>query len=228
MLDRTNKDNVVTAAHLIPGWCYIHEMALLYELFKNSRVHVEIGTFCGKCMFVTACAMENGSKVIGVDAYDFEWVEAADPHFRLPYIGKVVDGVHEEKSWAEDVLNVTVKAIKKLVPDTEVALLKKPSIQAAIDCKNMQIDSIFIDGNHSKEGVSGDIRAWYPMLKPGGIMVGHDYWTFHPGVMEAVEECFGGHGVFPGGFRVQGDTRVWIHQKPEINPGTPAGISAAL
>lgn len=36
-------------------------------------------------------------------------------------------------------------------------------------------DLVFIDGDHSYEGCSGDIQAWLPNIKPGGIIAVHDY-----------------------------------------------------
>lgn len=36
-------------------------------------------------------------------------------------------------------------------------------------------DLIFIDGDHSYEGCAGDINAWLPHLKPGGVLAIHDY-----------------------------------------------------
>ena len=38
-----------------------------------------------------------------------------------------------------------------------------------------QIDMVFIDGDHSKNGVRGDIKAWRPKVRPGGIISFHDY-----------------------------------------------------
>ncbi len=37
-----------------------------------------------------------------------------------------------------------------------------------------EIDVIFIDGDHSFEGVTADIRAWVPKVKPGGLILFHD------------------------------------------------------
>ena len=34
---------------------------------------------------------------------------------------------------------------------------------------------VFIDGEHSYEGCRGDIEAWLPNIKPGGIIAVHDY-----------------------------------------------------
>lgn len=36
-------------------------------------------------------------------------------------------------------------------------------------------DLVFIDGDHTYEGCAGDIEAWWPNLRTGGIMAIHDY-----------------------------------------------------
>ena len=37
------------------------------------------------------------------------------------------------------------------------------------------LDLVYIDGNHAYEWVKEDIELWWPKLKPGGILAGHDY-----------------------------------------------------
>lgn len=37
------------------------------------------------------------------------------------------------------------------------------------------VDMVFVDGDHTEKGVMGDILAWKPKIKDGGIMVFHDY-----------------------------------------------------
>src|SRR4051794_7406011 len=46
-------------------------------------------------------------------------------------------------------------------------------------------DVIFVDGDHTGEGVTRDLRFWIDHLKPGGRLLGHD-WD-DPRVREAVE-----------------------------------------
>lgn len=37
------------------------------------------------------------------------------------------------------------------------------------------LDFVYIDANHTYECVYEDIELWYPKVKPGGIVAGHDY-----------------------------------------------------
>jgi len=48
----------------------------------------------------------------------------------------------------------------------------------------------FIDAGHAYESIFKDIAAWAPTIKPGGIIVFHDYGVWKPtvGVKKAVDE----------------------------------------
>jgi cephalosporin hydroxylase len=46
---------------------------------------------------------------------------------------------------------------------------------------------VFIDGDHSFEGVARDIQAWKKAVLPGGILAGHDYY------LESVAEAVRGN-----------------------------------
>jgi len=56
------------------------------------------------------------------------------------------------------------------------------------DKTNAQFDVVFIDGDHSVEGVLLDYDCWIDSLKPGGILAFHDYHPNHPGVVKVVDE----------------------------------------
>lgn len=52
-----------------------------------------------------------------------------------------------------------------------------------------EIDLLFIDGDHSAEGVGGDIDIWIPYVKDGGYVLFHDYGSpYHGFVTLAVDE----------------------------------------
>ena len=55
------------------------------------------------------------------------------------------------------------------------SIVKKTSKAAAKDFgKDEQFDFILIDGDHSYEGVTNDLKAYYPLLKKGGHVFVHD------------------------------------------------------
>lgn len=55
-----------------------------------------------------------------------------------------------------------------------------------------QVDMVFIDGDHRYETVLKDIDRAFELVKPGGIISGHDYdFPMWPGVKKAVDEKLG-------------------------------------
>ena len=88
----------------------------------------------------------------------------------------------------------------------QLKILRMTSVEAAKLFVNPYMgkeyfDLIFIDGDHYYEDVKEDILAWWPLLKKGGILCGHDYvWkqeeiVHHPGVRKAVDELFKGEVI---------------------------------
>ena len=63
-----------------------------------------------------------------------------------------------------------------------------PSTEAAKKFKDGELDFVYIDANHSYETCKEDIECWFPKVKPGGILGGHDYQPKFPGVIKAVNE----------------------------------------
>jgi predicted O-methyltransferase YrrM len=46
---------------------------------------------------------------------------------------------------------------------------------SALYHNHRQVDMVFIDADHTYNGCKGDIEAWLPNIKPGGILTVHDY-----------------------------------------------------
>jgi predicted O-methyltransferase YrrM len=66
--------------------------------------------------------------------------------------------------------------------------IKADSKSASVNFLDKSIDCIFIDMGHSYEEVSKDLEYWYPKVKIGGYIAGHD-WSWS-GVNAAVKEKF--------------------------------------
>jgi hypothetical protein len=53
------------------------------------------------------------------------------------------------------------------------------------------VDFVFIDAEHTYEGVLQDINAWMPHVRSGGLITGHDYKHVNfPGLTKAVHKVF--------------------------------------
>jgi hypothetical protein len=63
-------------------------------------------------------------------------------------------------------------------------------------------DLVFIDGDHSYEGVRADYEHWRPFIKPGGRLLFHDavpqrdHGSFHPEVAQLMGEIRARDGAY--------------------------------
>jgi len=99
------------------------------------------------------------------------------------------------------------KEVKKIFKgDQQVKIIRKTSMKALEDVPD-QIDLVYIDGNHSYSYVKQDIEKWFPKLRIGGLLSGHDYNpTMFPSVIKAVDE------IFPEDLFI-GYDHTWLKQK---------------
>jgi SAM-dependent methyltransferase len=61
------------------------------------------------------------------------------------------------------------------------------SLAAAATFAPGSVDLVFLDASHDEAAVAADIAAWWPSLRAGGILAGHDYRDDHGGVIAAVD-----------------------------------------
>ena len=78
---------------------------------------------------------------------------------------------------------------------------RSDSAEAAERVPPRSLDFVYIDAQHDYDSVRRDIEAWFPRVRPGGILSGHDYWDgLHPsdgqyGVKTAVDEFCAARGL---------------------------------
>jgi len=79
---------------------------------------------------------------------------------------------------------------------SRVQVLKGDSVEMADQVKDGSLDFIFIDADHSYQGVIRDLAAWVPKLRVGGMLSGHDIHL--AGVHRAVSEKIPNYQEVPG------------------------------
>lgn len=104
---------------------------------------------------------------------------------------KKAPGLTQHKSQEEfDRCYATVKALADSYGERAV-VMREYSVEAAEKINDGSLDYVFIDAEHTYEGVMEDVNAWLPKVKKGGWIGGHDYDNGRfVGVKRAVDELF--------------------------------------
>jgi hypothetical protein len=85
--------------------------------------------------------------------------------------------------------------------------IRKKSESAAGDLPN-GLDFVYVDGCHEYDCVMKDLNIYYPKIRSGGVLAGHDFWASNLGVCQAVLEfCHTNALVLEGSL-----TDWWVHK----------------
>jgi len=158
---------------------------------KPGDTLVEVGTFLGKSAAYMADRIRASAKEVRfyvVDPWDpteYEnwWIDIRkDPPAPWPV----------EELYGKPLVEAFEHCIRSVGATDWIRPSRASSVSVAEIFSDRTLAFVFIDANHLYEGISADIRAWRPKIKPGGILAGHDYrvkaW---PDVARAVDEAFG-------------------------------------
>lgn len=67
-------------------------------------------------------------------------------------------------------------------------MLRGLSTTMAASIEDNSLDMVYLDAAHYYDGVLADLKVYYPKVKPGGIIAGHDYLNPDYGVKQAVHD----------------------------------------
>ena len=130
---------------------------------------------------------------LGVCAGDFSrhLLTEIDPELLfLVDVWQHIDLGYQDKLMGHD--GVQLKRYRGVVRefglDPRVHIIRDLSVIIAEVLPEHYLDWIYIDGDHSHRGCRGDLDAARRVVKPAGIIMGHDYDASHPGVIQAVDE----------------------------------------
>ncbi len=150
---------------------------IIQNLGNNIKC-IEIGVNLGHNSYMLLECCKNIQELIGIDHYK----EYKD---RQSYI----DQTTQDMVWTIFKENIKVLTNK-------FKLIKTSSTNAAKYIEDDSIDFIFIDADHNIKAVLNDLDSYWPKLKSGGIMSGHDSnlfsvnfavlsWTKHKGIPQS-------------------------------------------
>lgn len=87
-------------------------------------------------------------------------------------------------------------------------LIRESSTDAAAEIDDESCDFVFIDADHSMKAVLNDLDCYYPKVRKGGIVAGHDSNLF--GVNFAVTSWVKRHGIDPADIKTVANDAWWF------------------
>jgi hypothetical protein len=157
------------AAEGVKGWLSIGEQTLLYDLAQqvpSEGTIVELGSWMGRSTILLGAGSLSKPRAtiyavdlfanIGVTSNLYQpFLDAEDPDYFPRF---------EENIRAAGV-------------DSVVVPIRGETVEAASRWDGPRIDLLFIDADHSFEGVRGDFLAWVPHCRIGARCAFHDYFN---------------------------------------------------
>lgn len=145
----------LSMAFSIQSHLTVIERIMLYKLSKEKPVIAEIGSYIGAsaCCFGAASKETKEKKIICIDTWNNDAMTEGNRDTWMEFksnISGFIDYVIPVRGYSIDVID----EVRKICPD---------------------FDLLFIDGDHSYESVKADWEAYKEFLRPGSIVVFHDY-----------------------------------------------------
>ena len=85
-------------------------------------------------------------------------------------------------------------------------------LENVAELTGLPFDFIFLDADHAYDSTVAQLAVCWDLLKPGGLLAGHDCYSFPEGVGRAVSE-FAGYWNLPVEY-TQLDAGAWLIRKP--------------
>lgn len=140
---------------------YSKETLPLFLRIAEAKKICEVGVHKGKFF----------DKLISIDPEEYVGVDIWDDYDPSLYFYALHRGYNKAglKKAYRNLVRVSAKY------NGRVRFIKRLSVEACHLFEDEYFDFIYLDADHSYEGVKKDLEAWWPKVKYGGILAGHDY-----------------------------------------------------
>lgn len=175
-----------------PDRCSHDDMDTLTDVVKSSQgnVFLEMGSWMGfSALTLGEIAKEHDGTLVCADSWQ----------------GSVAELDTKIFSRCRDVYKIFWKRVCRAGLSGTIVPIRGEFSRSLPVLKDGMFDVVWIDGSHDYDSVIKDINEAMRLVKPGGIICGHDYDDLHPGVICAVHEVFGD--------QVLNTSRVWWKRK---------------
>eukprot|EP00933_Yihiella_yeosuensis_P021056 TRINITY_DN16756_c6_g1_i1.p1 TRINITY_DN16756_c6_g1~~TRINITY_DN16756_c6_g1_i1.p1 ORF type:complete len:282 (+),score=36.57 TRINITY_DN16756_c6_g1_i1:92-847(+) len=143
----------------------------------NFTVGVELGVQRGAHSELLLSKWLKCRRFLLVDVYKDLVVRDSDAKYAQVQAGKdaQLEIMLQRKIKRRRCTDTFEQALKDPKCGTKLELCKDYTHECAKLYPDESFDFIYVDALHDRKSALRDIRTWWPKLKPGGIMAGHDY-----------------------------------------------------
>lgn len=165
--------------------CRREELPLLLNSLGLTGTGVEVGVRKGQFSEHILERWE-GEKLISVDPW---WAQPPDAYVDVSNVSQdEQDGNHAETCWRLARFGLRSEVWRRTGAEAVQALLAG------------SLDFVYLDARHDAQSVRDDLASWWPLVRAGGAIAGHDYLDGKLpegvfGVRTAVDAFFGGLGL---------------------------------
>jgi predicted O-methyltransferase YrrM len=174
----------VDAALLILGWMDPLELkwlAMTAAALTPGSTVVELGSWKGRSTKALSGGLPNGGRLYAVD------------HWKGSESERLTDQQEATKIGPDAMYEAFRRNLSVEIESGKVVPVRMSSDDGARHLSGLNVcaDLIFLDGDHGYEATLRDIGLYRNILRPGGVLSGHDYGGTHVGVKRAVDQSVG-------------------------------------
>ncbi len=189
--------------------------SLVANIAKPDAVFVEVGSWGGH----SASYIANTVKALGGHLYCID-------HWK----GNEGTSLHQTAE-EYDVYKMFETGLKDAGLWEYITPMKMDSLTASKEFEDKSVDLVFLDADHRYDQFMDDLKAWYPKIKDGGIICGHDCENYYSKSSSELKELLDTHikddftGVYHAGvmkalfdyfsdaYIIIKNTRLWVKTK---------------
>jgi hypothetical protein len=152
----------------------------MVPLLPDNPQVVEVGCWHGRSTACLAVELINHKQTFNLWAVD-HWLGCNEPFY---FQNIILEELAEDQPY-----KIFLKNMQPII--TQLNIIRDTSVRAAEQFEDNSLDLVILDDEHGQDGVMNSIVAWWPKVKPNGILCGDDHDVNYPGVINAVREVFG-------------------------------------
>lgn len=171
----------------VTGWFNKKEFAILEILAKSVPSNgsiIEIGSHFGRTTVAWADTLCTTASIYAIDTWSY--MEPDEQFLSMEDIDKLPMTYKESMASRFEVFEYFTKNYNNITPvhaHSPRSFQQYPNLLKVIP---PAADLIFVDAIHENPWFADDLTYWYPRLKNGGTLCGHDFSSWFPDIITTV------------------------------------------